>query len=235
MNTLTAHMTACSSNIKTGKIPVSTTSRGTCPNCCPFKDDGGCYGENYPIKYHWNAVSNRERGGNWSAFCKTVESLPSDTLWRYGQVGDCPGDGVKIDRDRALKLTHANKGKRNIAYTHYDVTGECEGRRVGSHNRRVVREMNRNGFTVNLSGNDLSHADQLWDLDIAPVVVVLPEHQKRATKTPKGRTVAICPATKSDNVTCATCKLCSLPSRDYVIGFPAHGAKRKSATATANG
>lgn len=76
-------------------------------------------------------------------------------------------------------------------------------------------------------------ADQLAALNIAPVVVVLSADQTAATVTPQGRKVAICPATISDNVTCATCGLCALVNRKAIIGFPAHGASKRKASAVA--
>jgi hypothetical protein len=45
-------LTLVSRNAKTGPIPVSTTTRETCPDVCPFRKDneGGCYAEGGPIR-----------------------------------------------------------------------------------------------------------------------------------------------------------------------------------------
>ena len=51
---------------------------------------------------------------------------------------------------------------------------------------------------------------------------VLPAGTQQNTKTPKGRTVVICP-TNTHGVTCADCGLCARASRSTIIGFPASG------------
>ena len=98
-------------------------------------------------------------------------------------------------------------------------------------------EANRDGFTINLSGNDLQHADQLAALGIAPVTVILPiDAAKNETlQTPQGRKVIPCSATYRDDVTCKTCGLCAIAKRDFIIGFPAHGVTKKKAEAIATG
>ena len=106
-----------------------------------------------------------------------------------------------------------------------------------THDVQVLTAHKGNGFTVNLSGNNLAHADELADLNIAPVACVLPADHKGNTVTPKGRKVVQCPATregsKFEKVSCATCKLCSL-QRDFIIGFPAHGGSKRKASAIAS-
>ncbi len=85
--------------------------------------------------------------------------------------------------------------------------------------------MNRDGFRINLSGNSLEHADELADLHIAPVTVILPPGTTGNTKTPKGRTVVVCPINTTEGITCATCQLCSR-MRSTIIGFPATGGMK---------
>ena len=87
---------------------------------------------------------------------------------------------------------------------------------------------------INLSGNSLDHVDALAKHGL-PLVTVLPaaDLAKRETFTPGGRRVVICPATRSDRITCATCRLCQKADRPFVIGFPAHGTNAKKANAIA--
>ena len=66
----------------------------------------------------------------------------------------------------------------------------------------------------------------LADHHAGPVVVVLPSTQTANTKTPAGRAVVVCPATQRDDVTCASCQLCQR-QRDVIVGFPAHGTRRR--------
>lgn len=215
-----------SKNKKTGNMPVSTSDRGTCPDACPFKNNG-CYAEGYPLKGRWDEVTSGKRGGLFSDFVNQVSALPANILWRHNQAGDLPGDGKNIDRGGLLALAGANAGKRGFTFSHYDVE-------TNKHNRAAIATANAKGFTINLSANNLDHADKLTDLGIGPVATVLPHNfDARKTTTPKGRIVAQCPATYRDDVTCKTCGLCQKQSRRVIVGFPAHGNSKKKASAVA--
>jgi hypothetical protein len=160
------HLAKRSKNTKTGPIPVSTTSADTCPDACPLKNGGGCYAEaNFHLRQHWNKVTRNERGSGWGDFCEEIAALPDGQLWRHNQAGDLPGQGDAIDRSMLSQLVEANSGKRGFTYTHKPMTPE---------NRREIFNANKWGFTVNLSANNLAHADELAALEIAPVVTVLP-------------------------------------------------------------
>lgn len=226
---LTVNLTRKSRNVKTGDIPVSTTSSVTCPDACPFKrgPDGmnGCYADGGPLAILWRKVSDGY-GLSWDEFCKQIEALPEGQLWRHNQAGDLPGENNRIDPQATVMLVNANKGKRGFTYTHKPMDN--------SNNRDAVSYANAQGFTVNLSANNPSHADTLADLGIAPVVTVLPSDQTENTVTPKGRKITVCPATVRDDVSCKTCGLCAIANRATIIGFPAHGmAKKKASTIAA--
>jgi hypothetical protein len=222
-----AHLTLKSDNSKTGPIPCSVTSKATCPVSCVFRGhSGGCYAAGGPVGIHWQLVSNGERGMGWDMFCDAVATLPEGQVWRHNVAGDLPGDGEKIDRRALDKLIAANLGKRGFTYTHY--------RPDNVNNYDAILAANLGGFTVNLSANTLREADELYDTGIAPVVVVLPHDQDANLKTPKGRTVVVCPATQRDDVSCATCQLCQR-QRASIVGFPAHGAAFKKVTLVARG
>ena len=229
------HLTLKSSNVKTGPIPVSTSSRDNCPPSCPFYGNG-CYADSGPLKLHWNAVTAGKRGDDWQTFVAKIAALPLGQFWRHNQAGDLPGFGDVIDRDALKELTAANTGKKGFTYTHKPMFfNTSAGGYLAENNRRAVRDANRDGFTVNLSGNTLEHADTLAALNIAPVCVVLPSNAKTNTVTPQGRKVVICPATQRDNVTCDSCRLCSKSKRTCIIGFPAHGTGARKASAVAQG
>ena len=242
------HTTIKSKNVKTGEIPVTTTTADTCPPDCAFKDNG-CYAGSGPLALHWAKVTSGERGDTWSGFITTVKSFKDGQLWRHNQAGDLAGDGKRLDADANDQLADANTGKRGFTYTHYPVLTD-------KHNASVVKRMNEKGFVVNLSGNNLAHADALYDLDIAPVTTVLPteyerqsntkgiwtetidEYKKRIDikniRTANTRKVTVCPATYMDDVSCATCQLCAR-NRDAIIGFPAHGTSKRKANTVAQG
>jgi len=222
------HITMKSANKKVGKIPVSTTTASTCPDVCPFNhaNEGGCYANAGPLAMHWQKVTAGERGDTWQVFLGKVRNMKADTLWRHNQAGDLAGDGDTLDTKANIELAQANEGKRGWTYTHYDVLDN-------GLNRAVVKQMNGMGFVVNLSGNNLAHADRLADLGIAPVTTVLPANQMTNTTTPSGRKVVVCPAVVHDDVSCESCGLCAR-MRDAIVGFPAHGNGKKKADAIAS-
>jgi len=208
-----------SSNGKIGTIPCTTTSRDSCPNNCKLKGQGGCYAEaGYYTRLNWNKVDSGERGSNWASLCRNVAALPDGQVWRHNVAGDLPHDNQKISKTKLLMLSTANSGKLGFTYTHHSMKNK--------HNRDAVLQANRMGFAVNLSADDPEQADKLAALDIAPVVTILPESQKQNTKTPQGRQIVVCPAETHEGVTCETCKLCAIPDRSVIIGFPAHGSRK---------
>jgi hypothetical protein len=219
------HITPKSKNAKVGKMAVTTTTATTCPTSCPFKSNG-CYADSGPLKLHWDKVTEGERGDDWPTFLGKIKDLPAGSKWRHNQAGDLPGDTQDLDSTKCVDLAKANKGKRGFTYTHYDVLDNFQ-------NAITVNIMNHLGFTVNVSANNLEHADKLCDLDIAPVATVLPIEQTTNTVTPKGRKVVVCPATYKDDVSCASCMLCEKWDRNVVVGFPAHGTSKKKAAAIA--
>jgi hypothetical protein len=211
------HLTYQSKNQKTGPIPVSTSSSCTCPDACPFKGNG-CYGDGGPLQLHWRAVTNETRGTSWQSFVRQIFELPSGQLWRHNQVGDLPGLNNDIDRNKLEDLVIANKGKRGFTYTHKPPT---------RRNLELIHSANEQGFTINLSANGLDHADRLVKTGL-PVTVVLPSEDvdKRSQFTPAGHKVVTCPAARSERINCSTCALCQKQDRGFIIGFPAHGARK---------
>ena len=213
-NMYNAHLSPQSANAKTGPIPVSTTSRTTCPVDCAMRDE--CYAASGPLALHWRAVSDGARGTDWSTFCASISALPKGQLWRHNQAGDLPGDGHTVDPAALGMLVRANIGKRGFTYSHYRDAASLAW----------IRHANEWGFTVNLSANNLADADTLADTGAGPVVCVLPSDASENTRTPAGRRVVVCPATQRDDVSCATCQLCQR-QRDTIVGFPAHGTRKR--------
>lgn len=221
------HLTLVSRNVKTGPIPVSTTSAESCPSACPFNNanKGGCYAESGPLAIHWRKVTQGKAGDSYGAFLDKIAALPKGQLWRHNQAGDLIGVGDSLEIQALALLIKANKGRKGFTYTHKPLDTQEE--------RDAIRDANKGGFTVNLSGNNPAHADSLADMGIAPVVTVLPADASENTMTPKGRKIVVCPATQRDNISCATCKLCAIASRDVIVGFPAHGTSKRKASAIA--
>jgi len=232
------HITEKSSNRKTGPIPVLTSSYRTCSDTCPFKDNG-CYGDGGPLRLHWEKVST---GADRRAltFKELIEKIPvvAEKSKRRGvkrirlwQVGDMPGLNRRINIGQTRNLVNALKGfEMPFGYTHKPLDGE---------NGKIIRYCNDNGVIINLSANNLTHADFLLKLGIGPVSVTLPDDvSNRGLVTPDGKKVVVCPAVISDHMMCATCgggkgPLCWRVDRDYIVGFPAHGFRVRKASEVA--
>ena len=237
-NQMQIHLTLKSTNVKTGPIPVSTSSRDTCPQSCPWYKRG-CYANGGPLRIHWNKVSNASRGtSELSTFLGQIERLPPGTLWRHNQAGDLPGEGQRINHHELRSLAKASAHTRGFTYTHKPVLGDDP---IARKNRTIIARYNTQGFVINLSGNGLEDADKLYRLRIAPVTTVLPSNfEGRTFVTPGGVRGIVCPATYRDDITCSSCPrrsesehdsrrpcLCAIPNRSYIIGFPAHGAQKR--------
>ena len=217
--------TRISGNSKTGPIPTTLTEKNSCPDVCPLKGSG-CYAEIGHTNIHWVRVSNGDAAKySWSNAMAQIQALPKDQLWRHNVSGDLPQSNGLIDYKLVGQLIDANKGKRGFTYTHHDVSDSDNG----NWNKAIIAGCNAQGFTVNLSGNSLEHADELKALDIGPVVTICPEGTEKQFKTPAGNTVVICPATYRDDIQCVNCGLCAVSTRKSIVGFPVHGIAKKKA------
>ena len=220
------HITRRSKNKKTGEMPVTTSAMATCPPSCPFNNGGGCYAASGPLLLHWRKVSSGDRGLNWEEFLAAIRAFPEGILWRHNQAGDLPGIGEEIDLDMLAELVTANKGKKGFTYTHKELTPS---------NVAGITAANTQGFTINISANNLRHADEIRAAHpTLPVAVTVPEHRSKTYKTAAGNKVVTCPATYRDT-SCVKCKLCAIPDRDYMIAFPVHGTSKRKAALVAAG
>jgi hypothetical protein len=184
---------------------------------------------------HWRKLDKGESTNavEWHEFIKQVTGIAKGSLWRHNQPGDLNGSNDVIDNEKLEQLVWANRGKRGFTYTHYPMLDNESNYSI--HNRNSVNNANTRGFTINLSGNDIAHADKLKALNVAPVVVIMPRDAEKVSYTPKGNKVVICPAENSDKVNCLKCGLCQDAKRDYIIGFRAHGTAAKTVELIAKG
>ena len=209
-----------SKNIKTGEIPTTSSCRGSCPKACPFKFKACYAGAGYYTRMNWDKIDAGERGSDWNSLCDNVRKIKPGAVWRMNVMGDLPHYGEVIDFPKIQALVEANSDSAGFTYTHHDMSI--------AGNRFAVKYANSNGFTVNLSANGMTHADELADLNIGPVAVTMPsDFAEKVSYTPKGRKAIQCPATYRDDVTCKTCKLCAKSDRSVMIVFPAHGSGAK--------
>jgi hypothetical protein len=199
-----------SENKKTGPIPVSTTEKSSCPETCPFMQSG-CYAKGGPINIHWNKIP--EKGIDSFDFLGKIRNLPKGQLWRHNQAGDLPHVDGKIDTVFLDALTQANKGKKGFTYTHHLTTKE---------NLKAVKKANRNGFTVNLSANNVTQAVEYANHGV-PVVCVVPSDTTKKSFTFGDKKFVVCPATYKDDIQCYNCGICQKADRKTIVAFPAHG------------
>lgn len=212
-----------STNKKLGPIPMSISEPGTCPPSCAMYSVG-CY-----ASYGWNGTvwrKTRSLGLSWAAFLRAVAGLPAGQLWRHNEAGDLAGEGERVDVIALLDLAWASHHTRGFTYTHkHTLLARSSALKSALVFARSC------GFTVNLSADSLTQADELADLHIAPVVITLPqdaesqwlERHPRSYRTPEGRKVVVCPAQTNEGMTCARCRLCAVPNRKSIVGFLAHG------------
>jgi hypothetical protein len=228
-------ITRRSANQITGPMMVTTSPRFTCPRACPLRKvantptAGLCYAEHGALGgFVWTLLDRTPVGGTimhnvrvrgFDELLFEIRSLAPGSLWRHNVAGDLTSNNqTTIDQPALRAIAAANDSRRGFTFTHYDVLTNLT-------NRQAIEEANLDGFRINLSANTLEHADQLADLRIAPVTVILPAGTTENTKTPKGRTVVVCPINTTEGVTCATCGLCSR-MRSTIIGFPATGGQK---------
>ena len=209
-------ITYASTNRKVGPIPVTYSGAQTCPDACPLKKNG-CYAELGPGAAHWQRVTAETRGMDWKEFLHSLKLIQPGSIWRHNVAGDLPGFGDDLDATMLFELVRAQRGRRGFTYTHKPMTDKA---------KLAVRFANDQGFTVNLSADNLEEADQLADMDAGPVVCVVPSDAPQRMTTPGGRDVITCPAETSD-VTCAECQACAFATRKSIIGFRAHGSRKK--------
>jgi hypothetical protein len=222
-------LTFRSANKKTGPIPVTTSDADTCPDACPLKA-GGCYAKSGPLAIVWKDVE--KYGYEWQPFLQEIRKFLPSQLWRHNQAGDLPGEGDSVNPAMLAELTAANLGRRGFTYTHKPVLAENGGSFMA--NRRAIAKANKGGFRVNLSGNNLAHADRLSALNIGPVVSIVPQDTPAKFTTPEGRKGVICPAQLKEGISCSTCGICQRP-REVIVGFRPHGtSKKKAETIAAN-
>lgn len=203
-------------NTKLGTMPVTRSPQVNCPDTCSLKGNG-CYAENHFLGVVWR--KDLTKGFMFTDLIQSVKKLPKNTLWRHNEAGDLSQDNGNINADDLSVLVQANKGKKGFTYTHHI---------PNQHNSKLIKNANDNGFTINLSAENLEQADEYYSLGIAPVVTLLPIESKKVTYTSKGIRVVKCPASYRQ-LTCAECKICQRSDRNYIIGFPAHGTRKNKA------
>ena len=213
------HLTRVSGNKKTGPIPVSTTSKVSCPITCGVRE--ACYAMTGPLALHWEKVSTTERGYDLERFIGELDTLPRGQVWRHNQAGDLDHRGGRIVLASIVKLVKVNMRRklRGFTYTHHELT---------EHNVYCIKFANNHGFTVNVSTDNVAESVVTYKKHKLPTVTLLPMDAPNV-QTVEGVKIVACPAEKTKRVTCSNCTMCMARDRRYIIGFRAHGTRKSTA------
>ena len=218
-------LTLESSNKKTGKIPVSTTSRSSCPPTCPLIGEDGCYNEaGFHTRLHWDYITAGKRGLPELEFIDAVARLKAGSLFRHNIGGDLWHIAGRIQEELLQKLAAATRHlKAAWTYTHHLRTPE---------NLAAIKASNNAGFTINLSTEVRSEAAAFAKQGF-PVVCIVPKDTPAKFEV-DGVQFRQCPATFNGSPTqCKNCgggiPLCARADRGFVVTFPVHGGRSAAA------
>jgi len=208
-------LTQISHNKKTGPIAVSSTGWSSCPPTCGAREI--CYAKKgYHTRIHADAITREERGLPPEQFIRQVAALPPGTLFRHNVAGDLWHNRGPIDRKLLKLLTQATSHLRAAwTYTHH---------KPDTWNQYAIRRASAEGFTVNLSTEDLDQAVALKrrGYPVTCIVKDMPEAFEH-----KNVTFIRCPHQVDGSKTqCISCgngtPLCSIPDRHFVVAFEQH-------------
>lgn len=202
------HIVARSSNSKIGPIATSYRSQETCPTDCRFlpANDGGCYATG-----RINGMA-KKYSSSWS-MAQIYNKIKGAPLFRDRVVGDVMnGDEVDYEYLRVIGVAAKAADVPVFSYTH--AWANMDRSRIPDN------------YVMNASTESVSEATRAISLGFPTVIT---NDDVREGEMIAGKRVVTCPAQTRDNVTCATCKLCSKPQRKALVRFLVHGIARNKA------
>ena len=218
---------------------VTTTTKESCPDSCQHKQNGSCYAmAGWHLNMHWEKVTKQERGADFKTFANQLDKALSDNEpFRHNQAGDLLGyaddPANSIDAKALELLTKVNQNRRGFTYTHKDICEtEYTDKQTASNNLKAITKANKNGFTVNLSADSISKADQYFKTG-NPVAVTVPEEHPEKSVSPNGNKIVVCPVQSGKAENCAECLLCQRGKRKIIVAFRVHGTSKNKFNATA--
>ena len=210
------HLSTLSCNSKTGPMATVTTGSITCPTECRHKTLDTCYAKYSFLGIHWKKVDSGSRDIGWNTFIQRIRELPVGSQVRWGQAGDLPGVGNKIDKQKMIQLVENTRHLKMFTYTHKPLT---------KGNLSIIEYANNNGFTVNISCDSISDALNLQQKFTLlgyeiPITTTVPENYSNEHPN-----IKICPA-QLTNIHCNVCQWCMKNDRKFIVAFKAHGTKK---------
>lgn len=204
-------------NAKLGKISTTYASIESCPNACPFKTTGACYGMAGPISWVWNKLNKRKVSTLEvaKAEAKAIDSLSGKRDLRLHTLGDCStNETAKIVSDAAGK--YMEKGDKT-AFTY-------------THGWREVARESWGKVSVLASCETAQEVKEAAALGYATSMVVSEFKDTKAYEA-DGLKVVPCPEMTGKAASCEKCRLCmrdgALKTAGVTIAFAAHGTMVK--------
>jgi len=200
-------------NAKTGTMPAVYGHKASCPPSCGLFDQ--CYGKSGRAALHWAT----DTGKSFADLLDWVTRLPRRAMWRFGVVGDLPGNGSTLCRDSVMKLARANKRRPLLAYSHYPTSAE---------NLATLKAASDAGMVVNASCDSLDDIKAARAANVPAVTYTSADDQRKAWHQ-DGLRFVTCPNQSTRSAPqCKDCQLCARGDRDFVVVFRAHATKRNS-------
>lgn len=212
-----AYATEGSTNRKTGPIATTGVAQVTCPDTCPFRDNG-CYAETAKMGHVTRSLNRAaERHTALEAILEEAHLVDQLKGWmplRLHIVGDCPDDETTQILSAAAARYRTRHNAPVWTYTH------------------AWREVDRASWgqvSVLASCETPDDVDEAHARGYAAALVV-DTHPSSSRYELDGVEVIPCPQQTQPGTTCESCLLCSrddyLRQSRRVIGFAAHGATR---------
>jgi hypothetical protein len=173
------------------------------------------------LNLHWLKVSSGERGTDFPSFLSKLRELPEGSAFRHNQAGDLPHNDGRISETFIRKMIVSVNHLRAYTYTHHSL-------KVGE-NLSLIRKANRAGFTINVSCESEAQVDDAIAHNLPAVMVAKSTESRTTWHTEGGNVVIVCPAQRSDTVTCSDCMLCHKRGKKVAIAFLAHGTSKRKA------
>lgn len=203
-----------SGNTKIGELAATYVSQVTCPNTCPFRNNG-CYAElgncgNVTRRLNRSLETDLVEIATLEA--REIDALPGDRDLRVHVVGDCPTEESAVIVGAAMVRYEHRTGRRAFTYTHA---------------WRTVPSSAWQGANVLASCESIADVQDARALGYATSMVV-PEHASPKAYSHENVRVVPCP-NQTLGRTCEQCRLCMrteiLKEAGLTIAFDAHGAR----------
>ena len=204
-----------SGNTKTGVMSVTYTTDNTCPDRCPFKNNG-CYAKNFPCCLQWKKAA--QKGVTPEKLPEVVKNSAHTEVIRHNVAGDIAKNNSNyIDADLVNNLIKAYKNLKAFTYTHCSIVKK---------NIDIVLKAMQAGFIINFSTENVKDLKKAMQAGCNAVIAC--NSMKNNIVVKDGIKIVKCPATYKDNIHCVNCGLCA-KKRDFAIAFPVHGNGKNKA------